>query len=249
MKVKILIFLLILINFGIISCKGKPESNEQVGNNQPKGGIAAADHSHAHYYRVYKGKLKKSPLPNGNSFYEKCIFKKTNNTQLESYYILNSPTANDIEKGDFSYYYVRFDSSDNNRYIKDKTFLLKKNESISPNYHLGEKEEHKFMAPAAKGNLGCFPGFILVSGNLDYFEDGGSRYIQIPLAYHNPHTKTIETLYTLDFNISTTTYDSINAELQNEPNLHGGVDTSGTIKTLNIYDPNDNLWSSFREGM
>lgn len=206
------------------------------------------DHKHNHYYRIYTGRFKDKEMQTAKPVnYRNCIFKKSNKVSMDAIYINNTKTARH-EGSIFNrdYYIVKLNTTVDNRFPKKDKLILQVNRKIKK-YHIMETKKTNEKGPVAKGNYGCFPSFIVVNGDLDYFVDNGVRKIQLPLAKHVQNQTIYEELEILDFPISITNYESINNKLKTEPYLHGGINKDGNDYTLLIYLPNDVLWDTFEE--
>lgn len=226
---KILFYFLPFVVLALgLNCKKCPECEEC-----PKKAITTTDH----YYKIYKGSINTSINSRTTSHIGSCDFTISGNTYYRKYF-MNSRVSDLMNtKLEYDFYYLTFSTT--RRAGFQDTFLLLKNDSLELNTY--DDHKHPPAGTESKGTLGCFPQFILVNGQLDYFDvnSGGNmrRYIQLPFGYHQEGQHVIQVLNSLDYEISVSDYNLLNGYLQINPNLQGGIDI-GSPNILKLYYAN-----------
>lgn len=219
-------FFSILISLICSSCK-------ESGNKE--------NHTHEHYYRIYKGDLEKDD-PIRTSTDSLFTFGKFENQSIKIF------TGSDLDslligsgKADVKvYHFVK--GRDSSRFGMDEIasdiVLLKKNDSISGHW---ESSINKDVNPSKRrGNLGCVPKFIFdASGRLFFRDCDGFKCIPLATAYHDKvnDQNVIDTLENYQFKITNDDFISLVNALGGNRNLEGGLDTLSNVAFLQVYLP------------
>jgi hypothetical protein len=229
----VILFALFIMSIHFISCKKCPKC-PQCPETQ---GMSKA---HQHYFKVYNGEIRNIQGSRSEGVFSTCEFTHRNFNYKRKYFN-NSKEADILDtKKSYDFYYLTFSSTQRNGF--QDTFLLLKNDSLDVlGLNTDSDDTQHLDKLISKGTLGCFPNFIIINNNLDYFETtSGSvtkRYIQLPFGYHEENQHVIQTLNNLDFEISLDNYTQLNNLLNTNPFFQGGIDIEAP-DTLKLFYAN-----------